>query len=107
MSETFSVLFSRLEEAILDLSAEDCPAIIGAIEQVKARAWSRMMVAPPEQDRHEKLLTVAEVATMLNIPESRGYDLIRQGKIDSMRIGKYVRVHPAKVEEYKARISGK
>lgn len=109
MCEKLTVLFSELQEALNEATLEDCPAIIGALEQAKARAWSRMIMNGPsaDDDRPDKLLTVAEVATMLSIPESRGYELIRQGKIESMRIGKYVRVDPAKVTEYKTRLGGK
>jgi excisionase family DNA binding protein len=39
-----------------------------------------------------KLLTVPQAAKLMAIPSGRAYELARQGKLPSVRIGKYVRV---------------
>jgi len=44
---------------------------------------------------------MSEVAKRLNIPEGRAYELARQGRIESVKIGKYVRVSRAALEKYR------
>ena len=75
------------------------------LEQLKAHAWARMVdqrVTDPAADRH--LLDMAEVAKKLNIPKCRAYELARQGKLTTVRIGKYVRMDPAVLSEYQAEL---
>ena len=49
------------------------------------------------------LLTLPQVADMLAIPEGRAYELARQGKLPSLRIGKYVRVSGEQLAEFQRR----
>ena len=63
----------------------------------------------PTSSQTEKLLTMKDVASLLNIPISCAYDLTRQGKLRSIRTGvhdKYVRVRPEDLEVYKNRMNG-
>ena len=47
-----------------------------------------------------KLLTVQEVADQLGLGKTRTYDLILQGAIGSIKIGRSRRVHPKAIEEF-------
>lgn len=44
-----------------------------------------------------KLLSVQEVARVLNIKEDRAYKLIRAGNLPSVRIGRLIRVDESKL----------
>jgi len=98
------LLIKALEELapkIRALDPADCPGVIGLLEQLKAHAWAQMIeqrVTSPAPDDH--LLDMAEVAQKLNIPKCRAYELARQGKIATVRIGKYRRMNPAALSEY-------
>ena len=46
------------------------------------------------------LLTVPEVADVLNIGRTRVYDLMRSGELGSVKIGALRRVHVDAIEEY-------
>lgn len=48
----------------------------------------------------ERLLTAAEVANKLNIPESRAYAMAREGTIPSVRLGRLVRFAPAAISAW-------
>jgi excisionase family DNA binding protein len=45
-----------------------------------------------------------QAAERLNVPESRAYELARQGKLPAIRIGKYVRVSVTSLLEYQAKL---
>ncbi|KAA9012403.1 helix-turn-helix domain-containing protein [Niallia endozanthoxylica] len=47
-----------------------------------------------------KLLSVPEVARVLNIKEDRAYKLIRAGNLPSVRIGRLVRVDESKLQKW-------
>lgn len=53
--------------------------------------------APPDPDR---LLTAAEVSRLLHISRSLLYDLIQQGDIPSLHIGRAVRFRWQDLQEY-------
>jgi excisionase family DNA binding protein len=50
------------------------------------------------------LLTIPEVAKQLNVPESYAYELARQGKLPTVKIGKYVRVTYEGLKKYQMRL---
>jgi len=58
------------------------------------RASSRVEVAPP---RYIDAKTAAE---RWGVPESWIYDMARQGKLPSVRLGRYVRFLPADLERF-------
>ena len=101
-----------LQVALTDLSKADLPAFIGELERLKALTWHRLMSdthAACHPSQSERLLTMKDVANLINIPISCAYALTRQGKLRSIRTGvndKYVRVRPEDLEEYKNRMNG-
>jgi len=98
-------LLTALEQAVQSLSASEIPALLGELERVKAIGWSRMLTGPASMKcEAEELLTMAEAAIRLSIPESRAYELARQKKLPAVRIGKYVRVSVQALAEYQARL---
>lgn len=50
-----------------------------------------------------KLLTVAEAADRLNVRVQRVHEMIRDGYLPAVRLGRQVRVDPRKLEEWIAR----
>ena len=48
----------------------------------------------------EKLLKPAEVADILQVSRAKAYQLMQQGEIPTVRIGKLVRVRRADLERY-------
>jgi excisionase family DNA binding protein len=72
---------------------QDLPALLAELERLRADLWARLMAAsqtPPRAD-DAPLLDVDEASAVLNIPKSYVYDLARQGKIPSVKVGKYLR----------------
>ncbi len=39
-------LIATLEQALVEVSPEDCPRLIGELERLKAIAWAKMVSAP-------------------------------------------------------------
>lgn len=102
-----STSWRQIEQAIRQANPAECPAFLGELERLKALAQFRLvMEAGPNghTDTHEALLTMAEAAKRLNIPESRAYELARQRKLHAVRIGKYVRVSPHALAKYQAQL---
>ncbi len=48
-------------------------------------------------------LTVEQAAKMLNISRNLAYDLVRQGRIPSLRMGRIIRVPRSRLEEWMER----
>lgn len=101
---TCRAIIADLEQSIQSISTEDCPVLLGELERLKAMAWGKIVgsQASPAQSKASVLLTMAEAAARLSIPQSRAYELARQRKLPTVRIGKYVRVSPAALDEYQA-----
>jgi excisionase family DNA binding protein len=51
------------------------------------------------------LLTVPEVAAALQVGRCTVYDLLRTGRLESVRIGRLRRVRPEALREFTARIA--
>jgi excisionase family DNA binding protein len=98
-----------VEKWIVGASLEALPLVLGELERLKGLAWAKMLQANavPAQTPvlDGQLLTIPQVASRLNIPESRVYELARQHKLHSVRIGKYVRVPISKLAEYERALS--
>jgi len=81
---------------IVDLQADDIPTFLGALEQLRASLWARMLyVSMPvtrEPDAGNELLTVPEVARELRFTRGYVYEAVRRGDLAAMRKGKYVRI---------------
>jgi len=97
-------LIAELEQSIQTLALDECPVLLGDLERLKAMAWGKIVgsQASPAQSKASVLLTMAEAAARLSIPQSRAYELARQRKLPTVRIGKYVRVSPKALDEYQA-----
>ena len=48
----------------------------------------------------KRLLRVSEVATILDLSESRVYDLCRRGILPVVRVGRQIRVDSQQIEEF-------
>jgi excisionase family DNA binding protein len=99
-------ILTSLETLIHDADLENCAALIGDLEKIKAIAWGKIMGRPSanQNSQSNDLLTMAEVATRLSIPESKAYELARQGKLPAVRIGKYVRMSVQALLEYQTQL---
>ncbi|MDP1570368.1 MAG: helix-turn-helix domain-containing protein [Vicinamibacterales bacterium] len=51
----------------------------------------------------EALITIEEAAARLGISRRAGYDLVAQGKLEAIRVGRLLRVEPAAIERFKVR----
>ena len=83
----------QLEQAVAETPVSQIPALIGILAQLQAKAQLKMLSEQKTaSDRDGGLLTMRQAAARLNVPESRAYELARQGKLPAVRIGKYVRI---------------
>ena len=48
----------------------------------------------------QRLLTAHEATVRLNVRLHRTYELIREGKLPAVRLGRQVRIDPAALEEF-------
>src|SRR5262245_53821259 len=88
---------------VTELGAVEACVMLAELVALQGLVLTRVLTSeaaaatPPEPAR---LLTVPEAAERLAITSSFLYELIRQGRVPAQRIGpKYVRLHPAMVEE--------
>lgn len=96
---------AELEEAVAETPVSEIPALIGVLAELQAKAQLKLFSEQKTiQDRQGGLLTMRQVAARLNVPESRAYELARQGKLPAVRIGKYVRVPEHSLVEYQAKL---
>lgn len=51
----------------------------------------------------EKLLRVREVAALLQVEPARVYQLVREGLLPVVRLGRSVRVHPGELDRWARR----
>jgi predicted DNA-binding transcriptional regulator AlpA len=74
---TLHDLFASIESKITDADCEECAAIIGAVEKMKALAYGKIMkVSPPPiqaTPQGDRLLSVAEAAEKLSMTEDYLY----------------------------------
>jgi len=95
--ETWSVLAQAVERATPD----QCPVLMGQLEQLKASLWLKMTIGPGKgvQAQPDRLLTAKEVANRLNVTEGFVY---RNGRSYPfmVRQGRYVRFSNNGLEQY-------
>ena len=80
--------------------ADEVPALLGALEQLRVALWARVVRAresAPREFPDNQVLTVSDVATELKFTPAYVYDAIRTGKLHAMRTGRYVRVRRSAV----------
>jgi len=86
---------------VADLHADDIPALLGALEQVRSALWSRMLRTPaplardPDDTAGDQLLTVADIAGEVRFTPGYVYEAVRRGQLSAVRKGKYVRIRRA------------
>jgi excisionase family DNA binding protein len=91
---------------VADLRANEIPALLGTLEQVRAALWARMIRPQAEvvQDSRgaagDQLLTVAEVAAEAKFTPGYVYDAVRRGQLSAVRKGKYVRIRRADLQAW-------
>jgi excisionase family DNA binding protein len=98
---------NELVPLICEADPTDCPELIGMLEQLKAYAWARMLHPKVSSSPDDDLMDMVQVAKKLNIPPCRAYELARQGKIPTVKIGKYVRVTCTALKKYEEQLPHK
>ena len=101
---------SAIEQSILSAKPADCPALAGKLEQLKVMLLARIMnghgnTAFQSVMSEGDLMTIPEVAVQLKLSVYRTYELARQGKLQTVKIGKSVRVPQAAVAEFLSRLN--
>jgi excisionase family DNA binding protein len=95
----------QLEQAVAETPVSQIPALIGILAQLQAKAQLKMLSEQrTASDRDGGLLTMRQAAARLNVPESRAYELARQGKLPAVRIGKYVRISAEALAAYQSKL---
>ena len=89
-------MLAELSQQIQQAALGELPALIGKLEQAKALALFRLSCAPLQtaaasSNGGNAFLNVEEVHQLLNVPVSYVYDLARQHKLPSVKVGKYLR----------------
>ena len=101
---TYEPIVASLDRLLIELPLRDCPGLLGELERLKGIAWGKIIAGEGgnQTTRANDLLTMAQVAKRLNVPETRAYELARQGKLPAVKIGKYVRMTAKALAEYQA-----
>ena len=102
---TYMDLIGKLDLELSQIPAAQYPGLLGELERLKAVLWARVLKSDrPSEDRSaqtQDLLDIPEVAKLLNIPQSRAYELSRrQDGFPTVRIGKYIRVNRSVLEQW-------
>ena len=94
-------MLAALESAVAAAPLADLPALLGAVEKVKAIGWGRLLTGTPNgHATPTQWLTPQEVAKKLGAKPSLIYELGRQHKLKSYRLGKYRKFDEAEVEAF-------
>lgn len=105
-SYSIASLMTALETAVQSESIQDLPRFRGELKRLDAMAELRMITGPrPEQQRETTgkptLLTAQQVAERLNVKKSFVYEVARQKKLRSVRLGeKYVMFTESAVDDF-------
>lgn len=89
---TLAETMQALEAVVSSAPIEEIPSLLGLVEKIKAVGWGRMVArAQPEQQGTTStptLWTAPEVAQRLNRKKSFVYEMARQKKLKSVKLGK-------------------
>jgi len=94
-----------LEQVVMSVPLAELPTLLGSLEKAKALSWSRMFAeqqhAQPKTTGKTALLTANQVAERLNVKKSFVYEVARQKKLKSVRLGeKYVMFTESAVDDF-------
>lgn len=81
----------QLRQLVGTTEREALPALIGAFEEAKALAWSRLTAPALPTPNTEPLLTAEELAALIKLPVHAVRDRARRGIIPSVPVGRFVR----------------
>jgi excisionase family DNA binding protein len=95
---------ARLDAVVAEAPAGELPALVGALARLQALALARLNACgacqTPVEEGSDQLISLPEVARRLGIPEDRGYDLARQGRLPVVAVGKYRRVRESALRAF-------
>lgn len=95
------ILMENIKREMAALPLEQVPNLVAVLGALMATAQLRMITEQAPVTREaDGFLTVKEVAQQLKISSYRVYELARQGTLQSVKLGKLVRVKPSAVVEY-------
>lgn len=87
-----------------DTSRTDLPTLLAQLAQLLAETPPAPPTETPRAVPARVLLTVEEAAEQLGIGRTLAYRLVRDGEIESVRIGRLRRIPAAAVHEYARRL---
>lgn len=89
---------TMIRRAAGELSAEQLPDFVAAIEAARALAWVRLSTPiAPNPDASSTLVNAAELARRLNVAETWVRTAARRGKIPAVSCGVHIRFDPIEV----------
>ena len=100
----YQIAIDQLSKSLEDLPRSELPLVLGELERIKAVIWAQFMSIDNTKS-NGALLDMSDVALRLKVPVSRAYELVRQGKLPGVRVGKYVRVLPSVLQAYQASLA--
>jgi excisionase family DNA binding protein len=89
-----------------ELCCDQIPALLGALEQVRAALWIQMVRAAEPVEREaasaagHELLTVPDAAAELRFTRGYVYEAVRRGELPAVRKGKYIRLRREDLEAW-------
>ena len=94
-----------IEQALASMPMAEIAALTGDLKRLETLAIARLVQRPEPDNGH--LLTPAQVAERLNVPESFVYEAARSKQLKTVRVGKkYVRFTETALKEYQAKYGG-
>ena len=97
----YTPIIQQLEQAVATGTPAQNLQLFLELERLRMLAFSRVVKQSQLSSEHgsseepSRLLTIPEVANILQIPCGRCYELSRQGVLPTIKIGKYIRISQA------------
>lgn len=96
-------IFESLERVLQDSSLEELRQFVPLLDAVRTRAFLRLVELLAERTEEPpaatQLVTATELARILGVPQSWVRQAARQGRVPSVRFGRYVRFDPVEVRK--------
>ena len=96
---TLQSILDELSTVIATAPSDSLGAVIIQLASFQSAAAARLLNGQHDAaerkmplDKDGALLTISQAANQMNMPKSYVYELVRQGKLEGKKIGKYVRV---------------